>query len=105
MRKGCRGPNEKLSEHGASGELVAINLDSDESASGASLRSFGGGGHIVVHVVVMMMVVMMVMSVMMHLMPHRGGRRGFLRDGVASEADRESGGGDKALDHGQSILR
>jgi uncharacterized membrane protein len=54
-------------------------------------------------VMVVMMMVVMVMVVM--LMGHRGGRRGVLRDGVASEADRESGGGDKALDHGQLILR
>jgi hypothetical protein len=53
---------------------------------------------------VVMVVMMMVMVVVM-LMGHRGGRRGVLRDGVASEADRESGGDDKALDHGQSILR
>ena len=98
MRKGCRRPNEKLSEHGASGELVAINLDSDRSASTASLWSFGGGGHSVMMVV---MVVMMVMVVVVMLMGHRGRRRGVLRDGVASEADRESGGDDKALDHGQ----
>ena len=51
------------------------------------------------------MVMVMMMMVMVMLMGHRGGRRGVLRDGVASEADRESGGGDKALDHGQSILR
>ena len=56
-------------------------------------------------VVVVMMVVVMVMVMMMMLMGHRGGRRGVLREGVASKADRESGGGDKALDHGQSILR
>jgi hypothetical protein len=49
-----------------------------------------------VHVVVVIMVMMMVM----HLVGHRGGRSGFLRDGVAGEADGESGGGDKALDHG-----
>ena len=53
----------------------------------------------------MMVVMMMMVMMMVMLMGHRGGRRGVLRDGVASEADRESGGGDKALDHGQSILR
>jgi hypothetical protein len=91
-----------LSGHGAPGELVAINLASDRSAS-TSLWSFGGGRHIVMVVVMVVMVVMMVMVVM--LMGHRGGRRGVLRGGVASEADRKSGGDDKALDHGQSILR
>ena len=55
--------------------------------------------------VVVVMVVVVVVMMMVMLMGHRGGRRGVLRDGVASEADRESGGGDKALDHGQSILR
>ena len=54
-----------------------------------------------VHVVV---VIMMVMMVVMHLVGHWGGRSGFLRDGVAGEADGESGGGDKALDHGQCVL-
>jgi hypothetical protein len=51
------------------------------------------GGHLVVHVVVMVMV----MVVVMHLMSHRGGgrrRRGFLRNGVTGEADRESSGGE-----------
>ena len=55
--------------------------------------------------VVMVVMMMVVMVMVMMLMGHRGGRRGVLRDGVASEADRESGGDDKALDHGQSILR
>ena len=55
--------------------------------------------------VVMMVMVMVVVMMMVMLVGHRGGRRGVLRDGVASEADRESGGDDKALDHGQSILR
>jgi hypothetical protein len=55
--------------------------------------------------VMMVLMMMVVMMVMVMLVGHRGGRRGVLRDGVASEADRESGGGDKALDHGQSILR
>ena len=54
--------------------------------------------------VVMMMVVMVVVMVMLHRRGRRGGR-GLLGDGVASEANGESGGGDKALDHGQSILR
>jgi len=57
-------------------------------------------------VVVMMMVV--VMMVMMRLTGHRsGGRRrrgGFLRDGVSRQADRESGGGDKTLNHGEDFL-
>ncbi len=53
----------------------------------------------------MMMVIVMVMM-MMHLVGHRRSRGGggFLRDGVAGEADGESGGSDKALDHGQSVL-
>ena len=52
------------------------------------------------------MVVMMVMVMVMLDGPSAGAAgRGVLRDGVASEADRESGGDDKALDHGQSILR
>jgi hypothetical protein len=53
-----------------------------------------------------MMVVVMVMMVM-HLMGHRGGGGcwgGLLGDGIAREADRESGGGDKALDHRKSVL-
>jgi hypothetical protein len=58
----------------------------------------------VVHVVMMVMVMMVVVMVMMvmHLMGHRGGggcRRSLLGDCIAREADRESGGGDKALDH------
>ena len=65
-------------------------------------------GHLVMHVmhVVVMVVMMMVMVVMMHRFGHRGGggRRGFLRDGVAGEADGERGGGDKALDHGKTVL-
>jgi hypothetical protein len=63
-------------------------------------------GHLVVHMVVMMMM-MVVMVVMMHLMGHRsGGRRrwgGFLRNGVSRQADRENGGGDKTLDHGEDF--
>jgi hypothetical protein len=67
------------------------------------------------HVVMMVMMVMVVMVVMMmvmvvmhlvHFACGRGGRRsGFLCDGVTGEADRESGGGEKALDHGRTILR
>jgi len=62
------------------------------------------------HVMVMMMMVMMVVMMVMHLCHRsgrsrlRGGRGRFLRNGVAGEADGESGGGDKALDHGQSVL-
>lgn len=57
---------------------------------------------VVVVAVVMMVVVMMVM----HLVGHRRscGGGGFLRDGVAGEADGERGGGDKALDHGRTVL-
>jgi hypothetical protein len=58
------------------------------------------------HVVMMVMVVVMVMMVVMHLVHFasgRGGHRsGFLRDGVAGEADRESGGREKALHHGRT---
>ena len=54
-------------------------------------------------VVVVMMVVVVVM--IMHLVRHRRGRRrGVLSDGVAGEADRESGGGNKGLDHVSSFL-
>jgi hypothetical protein len=58
----------------------------------------------VVHVVVMVVVMMVMMVMVMHLMGHRRGwrRRGFLRDGVSGQADCESGGGDKTLDHGNS---
>ena len=54
----------------------------------------------------MMVVVMVMMMVVMHRMLHRSGRRrgGFLRDGVAGEADGQHGGGDKALDHGIAFL-
>jgi hypothetical protein len=58
----------------------------------------------VVHVVVMMMVVM-VMMMMVHWLGHRSGQRssGFLRDGVAGEAERENGRGRKGLDHGRTF--
>jgi len=54
----------------------------------------------VVHVVVMVMMVMVVMVM------HRSGwrRSGFLRDGIAGEAERERGGNDKGLDHGKIFL-
>jgi hypothetical protein len=52
----------------------------------------------------MVMMVMVVVMVMLHRRGRRGGR-GLLREGIASQANRESGGGDKALDHGHSILR
>ena len=57
------------------------------------------------HVVVMMMMVVMVMM-MVHWLGHRSGRRssGFLRDGVAGEAERENGRGRKGLDHGRIFL-
>ena len=56
-------------------------------------------------VMVMVVVVMMMMVMMVHGMLHRGGGgRGFLRDGVAGEADGQGGGGDKALDHGRPSL-
>ena len=61
---------------------------------------------LVMMVVVHMMVMVMVMVVVvMHLVLHRRGRRrGVLSDGVAGEADRESGGGNKGLDHVSSFL-
>jgi hypothetical protein len=61
----------------------------------------------VVHVVVMVMVVMVMM---MHRFGGRGGRSGggasgcFLCDGVASEAEREHGGGGESLDHEKVFL-
>ncbi len=61
----------------------------------------------VVHVVVMMVMVMVMVMMVMHRVGHRGGglgRRRFLCDGVTGEADGESGGGDKALDHGKVFL-
>jgi hypothetical protein len=67
-------------------------------------------GHFMVHVmpvvvmVMMVVVVVVMMLVVMHLVGHRSGGGRFLRDGIAGEADGESGGGDKALDHGQSVL-
>src|SRR5271166_5025196 len=66
------------------------------------LGRFGGGRSSHVVVVVMMVMVMVVM----HLVGHRRSRGGggFLRDGVAGEADGERGGGDKALDHGRTVL-
>jgi hypothetical protein len=57
---------------------------------------------VVAVVMVMMMVVMMVM-----MLGHRGGgggRSGFLRHGVAGEAQREHGGGGEGLDHGKVFL-
>src|SRR5271165_3125704 len=83
---------------------------------GGAARSSSAGrrGHLVMHVMHVMVVVVMMMVVMMvmHLCHRsaggfrgaRGGRGRFLRDGVAGEGDGESGGGDKALDHGQSVL-
>jgi hypothetical protein len=55
-------------------------------------------------VVVMLIVMMMMMMVVMMFMHHWSGRS-FLGDRVAGEADRQSGGGDKALDHGQSSVQ
>jgi hypothetical protein len=61
--------------------------------------------HVVVVVMMMMMMVMMVMMVM-HGGSHRSGwrRRGFLRDGIAGEAEREHGGNGKGLDHEKVFL-
>ena len=57
-------------------------------------------------VVVMMAVVMVVMVMMMMLRGGSGGggRSGFLRHGVAGEAQREHGGGGEGLDHGRVFL-
>ena len=57
------------------------------------------------HVMHVMMVVMMVVVMMVHRRGHRSGRRssGFLRDGVAGEAERENGRGRKGLDHGRTF--
>jgi hypothetical protein len=54
---------------------------------------------------VMMVVVVVMMMVMMvvHSFAHRRGS-GFLRHGVTRETNRESGGDDKALDHGDLVL-
>ena len=61
--------------------------------------------HVVMVMMVVVMVVVMVMVHLVHFAPGRGGRRsGFLCDGVAGEADRESGGGEKALNHRKPIL-
>jgi uncharacterized membrane protein len=49
-------------------------------------------------VMVMMMVVVVVMFRRSHGSRTRR-RSGFLRDGVAGQAERERGGGDKGLDH------
>lgn len=61
------------------------------------------------HVVVVVMVVMVMVMVVMHLVHfapgRRGSRSGFLRQGVARNADRESGGGKKSFHHGWTILR
>jgi hypothetical protein len=65
-------------------------------------------GHLMVHVVVMvmMMVVVVVVMMMLHGRGRRSaGRSGFLRDGVAGEAEREHGGGGEGLDHGRIFLR
>jgi preprotein translocase subunit SecG len=57
-------------------------------------------------VVVMVVVVMMMMHVVLfHRSGGRSGRGGFLRDGVAGQADGQRGGDDKALDHGQKSSR
>ena len=55
---------------------------------------------------VMMVMMMDVMMMMVHGSRHRSGRRGsgFLRDGVAGEAERENGRGRKGLDHGRIFL-
>jgi hypothetical protein len=91
-----------------SGEL---NVFAQHPADAApQLNSLRGGSrrrgrsHLVVHVVVMVM--MMVVVVMLHGRGRRSaGRSGFLRDGVAGEAEREHGGGGEGLDHGRIFLR
>ena len=56
-------------------------------------------------VMMVMMMVMVMMMMMVHRARHRSGRRssGFLRDGVAGEAERENGRGRKGLDHGRTF--
>jgi hypothetical protein len=53
-----------------------------------------------------MVVVMVMMVVMYHRSWRRSaGRSGFLRDGIAGEAEREHGGSSESLDHGKIFLR
>jgi hypothetical protein len=56
-------------------------------------------------VMMVMMMDVMMMMMMVHGSCHRSGRRssGFLRDGVAGEAERENGRGRKGLDHGRTF--
>ncbi len=56
---------------------------------------------------VMVVVMMVMMMMVMHGLSHRSGwrRSGFLRDGIAGEAEREHGGSDKGLYHGKIFLR
>jgi hypothetical protein len=64
-----------------------------------------GRGHLVVHVVVMVVVMMVMMVVMYHRSRRRSaGRSGFLREGIAGEAEREHGGSGESLDHGKIFL-
>ena len=80
------------------GELIVSEISLLRRGSSRRWR-FGRWSHLV-HVVVV--VVVMMMMVVMHRLGHRsgggglcgGGRRGFLRDGVAGQADGESSGGE-----------
>src|SRR5260370_30538153 len=54
-----------------------------------------------VHMVMVVVVMMMVVMVVMHFGFCRSGG-GLLRDGCSSQADRQSGGGEDGLDHGES---
>ena len=76
-------------------------------------RLLGGGrrrcgrSRLVMMVVVVMMAVVMVVMVMMMMLrggSGGGGRSGFLRHGVAGEAQRENGRGREGLDHGTVFL-
>jgi hypothetical protein len=61
--------------------------------------------HVVMVMVVDVVVMMMVVVMMLHRRGFRGrGGGGVLRDGVAGEANGQSGGDDKALDHGRKSL-
>jgi hypothetical protein len=53
---------------------------------------------------VMMMVVVVVVMVLHGRRRRSGGRSGFLRDGVAGEAEREHGGNGEGLDHEKVFL-
>jgi hypothetical protein len=81
------------------------------SSWSASRGRAAGRPHLMMHVVMVVMVVPPVMIVVVVMMHGRGrsgrsrrGRGGFLRPGVTRKADRESGRGDKTLDHWVDVL-